>query len=370
MKLLSIIFFAALAVAQTTTAHLPGTVKSVNAAANQISIGTAQGDLTFTTNERTQILRAQPGINDPKQWPKVKLDEIGAGDEVVAYFRGAPDQKPLIATTLVVRTKADLHQMAQSQLEDWKRRGTSGIAEAVDPAARTITLKIGQRTLTVKANDKTVLRRYSPDSAKPADAKAATLADLKTGDQVNVLGNRADGSIDAEQIYFGTFRQLAAQINSVDAATGELKVTDLATKKPLVIRVTPDTTMKKLPEQMAAMLARRYRGGRGGAPEGAGAPPAGAQGRGGFGPGRGGPGGGRGGDIAQMLDRLPAIQLADLKPKDAIMISTTSGSDPSKVTAVMLLAGVEPVLTAAPTATRDIMSGWNLGGGEGGEGQQ
>ena len=38
-------------------------------------------------------------------------------------------------------------------------------------------------------------------------------------------------------------------------------------------------------------------------------------------------------------------------------------SDPARVTAVMLLAGVEPLLTASPTATRDIMSGWNLGGG-------
>jgi hypothetical protein len=72
-------------------------------------------------------------------------------------------------------------------------------------------------------------------------------------------------------------------------------------------------------------------------------------------------------DVGQMLDRLPALPLADLKPKDAIMVTTTAGSDPSKVTAVMLLAGVEPILTAAPNSTRDIMSGWNLGGG-GGEG--
>jgi hypothetical protein len=70
-----------------------------------------------------------------------------------------------------------------------------------------------------------------------------------------------------------------------------------------------------------------------------------------------------------MLDRLSAVPLTELKPKDAVMVSTTAGSDPSKVTAVMLLAGVEPILTAAPTATRDIMSGWNLGGGGGGEGQ-
>jgi hypothetical protein len=31
----------------------------------------------------------------------------------------------------------------------------------------------------------------------------------------------------------------------------------------------------------------------------------------------------------------------------------------------MLLAGVEPLVTASPNAARDIMSGWNLGGGGG-----
>jgi hypothetical protein len=346
MKLLSTLFLAVLASAQTPSNHLPGTVKTVNAGANQVSVSTTQGELTFTTNDRTQILRAQPGVADPKQWPKITLGDIGPGDEVVAYFRGAADQKPLVATSLVIRTKSDLNQ-----------------------AAKTITLKAGQRTVTIQAADKTLFRQYSPDSAKPADAKPSTLADVKVGDQVNVLGNKnADGTlIEAEQVYSGTFRQLAALITAVDPATGELKVTDLATKKPLTIRVAADTTMKKLPEQMAAMLAARYQGGgrRGGeAPEGA--PSLEGRGRGPGGPGRGGPG--RGGDIGQMLDRLPAIQLADLKPKDAIMVSTTLGSDPSKVTAVMLLAGVEPILTAAPTATRDIMSGWNLGGG-GTEGQ-
>jgi hypothetical protein len=70
-----------------------------------------------------------------------------------------------------------------------------------------------------------------------------------------------------------------------------------------------------------------------------------------------------------MLDRLPAVPLAELKARDAIMVSTTEGTDSSHSTAIMLLAGVEPLLTASPAATRDIMSGWNLGGGgEGGEG--
>jgi len=62
-----------------------------------------------------------------------------------------------------------------------------------------------------------------------------------------------------------------------------------------------------------------------------------------------------------MLDRLPAMPLSELKRGDAIMLSSTTGSDPARVTAVMLLAGVEPLLTASPTATRDIMSGLEPG---------
>lgn len=383
MKWFTAIILTAVAVlpgrAQTSS-HVPGTVTAVDPKANQVTVKTEKGDsLTFTTTDRTQILHAQPGVTDPKQWSKITLGEVGNGDEVVAYYRGAADAKPLLATTLVVRTKADLSTLEKNQLEDWKKRGTTGTVSAVDPAAHTITLKAGLRSITVQTSDKTQFHRYSLDSAKPADAKPSSLAEIKVGDQVNVLGNKsADGTtIPAEVIYAGTFRQIAATIVSINAATGEMEVRDLAdkSKKPLFIKITPDTTMKKLPEQLAAMLARRYQGGRAGGPGGA---P--GEGRGGFGGGEGrgmgrggfgGPGGGgRGGDIGQMLDRLPAMPISELKPKDAIMVSTTMGSDPTKVTAIMLLAGVEPVLTAAPTATRDIMSGWNLGGGGGGgEGQ-
>lgn len=35
---------------------------------------------------------------------------------------------------------------------------------------------------------------------------------------------------------------------------------------------------------------------------------------------------------------------------------------PGRVTAITLLAGVEPLLTASSTATRDILSGWSIGG--------
>jgi len=385
MQLLRAIVCAVLPVlwqAQAQTAPAPalqrtaGIVAGVNPSANQLSVKNAAGDtVTVATTDHTQILHAQPGENDPKKWPKMTLAEISPDDEAVVYFRGAADQKPLPASSLVIRTKADLAQLAQKQLDDWKKRGTIGIVTAIDPAAKTIAIKVGQRSVTVEPSDKTEYHRYSLDSAKVSDAKPSTFAEVKTGDELHVLGDKSpDGArIKAESVYAGTFRQLAATIVSINAATGEMKVNDLATKKPLIIRVNSDSTMKKLPDQLAQMLARRYgvaaaaRGNRGSGGQGDFGGRGGGFPGGGAGAGGGQRGGGGGMDVGQMLDRLPALPLADLKPKDAIMVTTTAGSDPSKVTAVMLLAGVEPILTAAPNSTRDIMSGWNLGGG-GGEG--
>jgi hypothetical protein len=81
--------------------------------------------------------------------------------------------------------------------------------------------------------------------------------------------------------------------------------------------------------------------------------------------GAGGPGGGmgRGGafDMQQMLERMPALTLAELKAGDALIIASTAGTDSGQVTAITLLAGVEPILTATPAGNRQVMMGaWNL----------
>jgi len=243
-------------------------VAAVNASASQVSIKTDKGEtVTLTTTENTQILHAQAGETDVKKWGKLTVSEIAVGDQALAYFKGAADQKPLLATSLVIRSKADLAQLAQKELEDWKKRGTTGTVTAVDAAAKTISIKAGQRTLTIQPSDKTEYHRYSLDSAKVSDAKPSTFGEIKTGDQVNVLGNKSEdgATIRAESIFAGTFRQIAATIVSIDQATGEMKVTDLATKRPIIIRVNSDSTMKKLPEQVAQGLARRYQGGGRGA---------------------------------------------------------------------------------------------------------
>jgi hypothetical protein len=70
-----------------------------------------------------------------------------------------------------------------------------------------------------------------------------------------------------------------------------------------------------------------------------------------------------------MLERIPAITVADLKTGDAIIISSTVGASADQVTAIMLLAGVEAILTKP--GTREMSLGdWNVGGGDlGGIGQ-
>jgi hypothetical protein len=354
MKFLGPIILATAVIlsAQTQPAartQISGTVSSVNAGNNQLTLKSDKGDsVEVSTTDRTLVLRIPPGETDPKKGSKMALSDLAPGDRAV-IVAPAPAGNTWNATAVLVMTRSDVASVQQKDQEDWKKRGTTGTVTALDSAAQNITIKSGSRVYTVQPSGKTTWNRYSPDSARFENAKPSSFSEVKTGDQLRVLGNKSDdgSTIQAEKIVFGSFRQIAATITSVDAAAGELVVKDLASKKPLTLKVEPDSTMRKLPEQAARMLARRYAPGAGTAPQ----PPPGA--------GRGG----AGGDIGQMLDNLPALPISELKAGDALMISTTQGSGPGRATVIMLLAGVEPLLTASPTATRDIMSGWNLGGG-------
>jgi hypothetical protein len=70
-----------------------------------------------------------------------------------------------------------------------------------------------------------------------------------------------------------------------------------------------------------------------------------------------------------MLDRTPPLKLDELKAGDALIVVSTEGVDPSQVTAIVLLAGVEPILAAQPKgSTQMVLGQWNMGMGGGGEG--
>ena len=71
-----------------------------------------------------------------------------------------------------------------------------------------------------------------------------------------------------------------------------------------------------------------------------------------------------------MLLRLPAVTVSDFQKGDAVILVSTQGND-TEVTAITLVGGVEPILTATSgRAASTILSPWSMssGGGEG-EGQ-
>ena len=79
---------------------------------------------------------------------------------------------------------------------------------------------------------------------------------------------------------------------------------------------------------------------------------------------------GGGADLQQMLNRMPAVTIADLHKGDAVLIVATEGNG-SASTAVTLLSGVEPILQAAPSGSQaSMLSPWSLGGAPGGDAMQ
>ena len=252
------------------------------------------------------------------------------------------------------------------------------MVKAVDAGTGTITLStgtLGGTTVAVHVSKQTIIRRYAPDSVKFDDAKPGTLEQIKPGDQLRARGNKSAGGneLAAEEIVSGAFRNVAGTVIATDPTAGTLTVTDLVTKRPVTVRINSDSQMRKLPAMMAQRIAMRLKGGAAsgpaGAAAGAGAPtPARASETQGGGAGGGGVRQGGAPDFQQMLMRLPVVTLADLQKGEALMIVATEGSAEVPSTVIILLSGVEPILTAAPSQASTMLSPWNLGGGNLGTG--
>src|SRR5581483_8365923 len=375
-------------------------VKSINGTTVVLTTD-AGSQATITLTDSTHILKVLPG-QSMKDAAPVQAADIKVGDRVLAA--GEPGEaNSTIASTVVVMKQSDIAGRQQQEREAW-RRGVGGIVKEVNAPAGTITvansLASGTKPILIHVSSTTTIRRYSPDSVKFDDAKSGTLDEIKPGDQLRARGEKsADGQeFTAQAIVSGTFKQIAGTVISSDAATGNLTVMDLMTKKPVTLRVTSDSEMRKLPQFVAQRLAMRIKGGQtpagasvnaapNGAPEaahpgGGGSSGGNRQGQGGQGQGNrraaggsgpppGGPasfGAGAPPDFQQILSRMPSVSLADLHKGDAVMLVSTEGSTTSPPTTITLLAGVEPILTAAPSgaAAATILSPWNLGASPGG----
>ena len=357
--------------------HAIGEVKTVEADTKIISIKTDAGTTVFVTfTDKTIYKRLAPGEQSLTKAADITLADIAPGDRIMARGNVAADRKSVPAAMIIVMTKGDIAKKQEAERLEWRRRGILGVITALKSEAQEITISnrtmAGLQTVVIPVGENTDMRRYAPDSIRFSDAKQSSFTDLKVGDQLRALGDRSpDGQrFTPEKVVTGAFRTVAGTVKEIDPTTGEIKITDLEKKVPLTIVVKTDSVLRKFPADIGAMMGGMGRG-PGGAPGGgAQAPPAGAgqagaarsPGTGPGGPGRGGP------NINDMLERLPTISIADVKAGDTIIVSSTQGVDPSRLTAIALVSGADTLLAMLAPRPQQGESAPNPAAGLGGSG--
>ena len=299
-----------------------GTVSQFKAETAEIEIKPDNGAaVAMKVTADTIAQKVAPGVTDLKKAESIQITDVALGDRVLA----TPEAGTSNLRRIVVMSATDIVKKNEADRMDWARRGVSGVVAA--KSGNEVTLKIrtwpGESQAVVTVTEKTSFKRYAPDSVKFADAKSSKLAEISVGDQVRARGVKSEDGlkVTAEDVVFGTFVTKAGTITAVNAETREITVKDLANNKPLTIRITADSQIKKMPE-MAGM-----RDGRGGL--------------------RGAAGGGsaeRGMDINAMLERMPPAKLEDLKAGETIVVSSTKGAKSNEVTAIMMLANADGIL--------------------------
>ena len=384
--------------AQPAIAKRIGTIKSING--NAITLASDSGpEVAVTVLPNARILRIAPGEKDFKNATPIQVQDLQVGDTIRVRGRGSDDAKSIAALEVIVITRSAITAVGDQIRQDWQKRGIGGPVSAVDTAAGTVTLSItsigGKKAVVVRTTKNTIIRRYSPNSVKPEDAKPSTLQEVNVGDQLRARGDRSadGGELAAEEIFTGSFPNFEGLIKSVDATAGIISLQDVVSKKNVQLKITADSQLHKIPAEMAQRFAMRLKaalppgtpgaGGSSSAPTAAngGAPgsraPAGGQSSGGMNGGMSGgmaggarPGGGF--DFSRLLDQTPAVVLADLHKGDAIVVLATQGTPADGSTVIKLFSGVEPILQAAPNGSQAMMlAPWSLGGAPGGDaGQQ
>jgi len=351
-----------------------GTIKQVQS--DSLTVTPDSGpEVTARMSPATRILRVPPGEKDLKNATPIQVKDLQAGDRVLVRGQESSVDHSISALAIIVMKQADVSAKQEREKEDWQKRGVGGLVEAVDATSGNVTISStgfgGKKTIVIHTTKDTVARRYAAGSVKFDDARPAPLAEIKAGDQLRARGNKsADGSeFTADEIVSGTFRNIAGTITAVDAASGSVTVQDVIRKGPVVIKLSADSQVKKIPPEMAQRIAMRLKAaaGEGGAEAGhsSGSGSAAPSGNAQFPRGGSGMTGERSAgapDLQRFLGRLPSSKLSDLQKGDAVMIVSTEGKDSGEVTAITMLAGVEPILTASsPRNAAMMLSPWTLG---------
>jgi hypothetical protein len=340
---------------------LSGEVTSIDA--SKLSLSTKDGVIEIALSDKTEYKRVSPENPSLKNAVAAALGDISVGDKLAVSRVVNADGKAQPARTVYLITKSDIAQKQAKETERWRTRGIAGRVVSIDPPTGKITVEIrglvGSSNVVVTPKENVKYLRYAPDSIKYSEALKSSLMEIKAGDMLRAVGDKSvDGAtLAAEEIVSGAFQTRAGTVKSVDTVKNEIVVTDRQSNADLTIALIPSSVLKRFPDEMAQRMAQAQMGAAGGLrPAGQGAVPAqqpaagGAPGQNRPGQAQGGFGGQRAGGIDEMLDRFPNITAADLKAGDVIAVSSTKNGDPNRLTAIKLLAGVEPFLRAAQMA--------------------
>ena len=312
-----------------------GVVSDLKQDTRQVTVTTAAGSqVTVTLSDRTVFMRIPPGEKTKDKFIKIAPTDFTVGDSVFARGRMSEDRKSMPALEFYVMSKGDIAEKRERERGEWSKRGISGTISAVNAETKEITVDArtadGPKPIVVATSAETKFRRYAPDSVRFDDAKAGTFADLKAGDQLRALGTKsADGArFTPEEIVTGSFQTISGTITEVDAEKKEIKIKDLQSQQPVTIALSKDSSMRRLTPEMVAALTKGS------------------------------------GDLQEMFDKLPTFTLQELKPGDSILISSTKGADPARVTAIAVVSGVGPLLQNSQTrrATAVSLGAMSLGG--------
>lgn len=343
--------------------HLIGEVTAIDPATNQITVKTDAGaSVSVAVNAQTRYRRLPPGQTSLATAETITNADVKVGDRVLVPG-GASLAGGAAAGQVIVMAREAVAARRDQQRDDWRTRGVNGRVLAIDPAKKEITIESrareGAQSLVVTAADNTRIRRYAPGSLRPDDAVAGTFADIRIGDQLRALGNRAESRVTAEEIISGSVTRMMGIVERIDASRNELVVKDSQTGKSLVVELLAKTSLRRVPADFAQTLERmqQQRGANENLTEAqraaqreeraarrrergnVGTPATGAR------TAENRPGARAGGrNPQQMLENFPVITVNELKKGDAVMVTGTGNSDASRVTAANLVSGNAEIL--------------------------
>lgn len=308
-----------------TSLSVTGVVTDLKPDTRQVIVKTTAGnEVIVTLSSRTTFMRIPPGEKTKDKFVPITATDFGVGDSVFARGRMTEDRKSMPALEFYVMSQTDIAQKRERERDEWTKRGIAGTVSSLNATTNEISVDTrtpqGPKPIVVAAGAQTKFRRYAPDSVRFSDAKPSSFAELKVGDQLRALGTKSeDGTrFTPEEIVAGSFQTVGGAITEINAEKQEIKINDLQSKQVVTVLVTKDSSLKK------------------------------------FTPGSG--------DLQEMFDKLPTLTLQELKVGDPILISSTKGADPTRITAIAVVNGVGPLLQNAQGSRAVSLGAMSLGG--------